>query len=112
DVLIKAQGIGRRSAVAEVVTAKDLEELKPKDMKDKIVVLTSVQSEMTALLEKAAGLVTVAGGLTSHGAIVVRNVRLPAIVGAQNACEILKNGDLVTIDYAQNSIYSGHANVL
>lgn len=112
DVLIKAQGIGRRSNVAEVVTVDDLSEMKSKDIKDKIVVLTSVHSEMTELLEEAAGLVTVEGGLTSHGAIVGLNLELPTIVGAKNAFEILKDGDLVTIDSAQNSIYSGHANVL
>lgn len=112
DVLIKAQGIGRRSTVAEVVTVDDLSEMKSKDIKDKIVVLTSVHSEMTELLEEAAGLVTVEGGLTSHGAIVGLNLELPTIVGAKNAFEILKDGDLVTIDSAQNSIYSGHANVL
>lgn len=112
DVLIKAQGIGRRSTFAEVVTVDDLSEMKSKDIKDKIVVLTSVHSEMTELLEEAAGLVTVEGGLTSHGAIVGLNLELPTIVGAKNAFEILKDGDLVTIDSAQNSIYSGHANVL
>lgn len=112
DVLIKAQGIGRRSSVAEVVTANNLEELKSKDIKDKIVVLTAVQSEMTELLEDTAGLVTVEGGLTSHGAIIGLNLGLATIVGAKKAFDILKDGDLVTIDSAQNSIYSGHANVL
>ncbi|CAM4163260.1 pyruvate kinase [Lacicoccus alkaliphilus] len=112
DVLLKAQGIGRRSAVGEVVAARDFEELKSKDLKDKIVVLQSVEPEMTALLEEAAGLVTVEGGLTSHGAIIGLNLGVPTIVGAAKAFELLEDGELVTIDAEQHSIYSGHANVL
>jgi pyruvate kinase len=112
DVLLKAQGIGRRSAVGEVVTARDFEELKSKDLNDKIVVLQSVEPEMTTLLEEAAGLVTVEGGLTSHGAIIGLNLGLPTIVGAVKAFELLEDDELVTIDAEQHSIYSGHANVL
>ncbi|MCD2137139.1 pyruvate kinase [Salinicoccus halitifaciens] len=112
DVILKAQGIGRRSAVGEVVTAHDLEELKSKDLKDKIVVLQSVEPEMTTLLEEAAGLVTVEGGLTSHGAIIGLNLGLPTIVGAVKAFDVLEDDKLVTIDAEQHSIYSGHANVL
>ena len=112
DVILKAQGIGRRSAVGEVVTAHDLEELKTKDLKDKIVVLQSVEPEMTTLLEEAAGLVTVEGGLTSHGAIIGLNLGLPTIVGAVKAFDVLEDAKLVTIDAEQHSIYSGHANVL
>ncbi|SOC39183.1 pyruvate kinase [Salinicoccus kekensis] len=112
DVILKAQGIGRRSAVGEVVTARDLEELKTKELKDKIVVLQSVEPEMTTLLEEAAGLVTVEGGLTSHGAIIGLNLSLPTIVGAAKAFDVLEDGKLVTIDAEQHSIYSGHANVL
>lgn len=112
DVLLKAQGIGRRSAVGEVVRARDFEELKSKDLKDKIVVLQSVEPEMTGLLEEAAGLVTVEGGLTSHGAIIGLNLALPTIVGAAEAFELLEDDELVTIDAEQHSIYSGHANVL
>lgn len=112
DVILKAQGIGRRSAVGEVVTAHDFDELKSKDLKDKIVVLQSVEPEMTTLLEDAAGLVTVEGGLTSHGAIIGLNLGLPTIVGASKAFEVMEDGKLVTIDAEQHSIYSGHANVL
>lgn len=112
DTLIKAQGIGDKSAVGEVVTAKNYSELAEKDTTDKIVVVQSVDALMTPLLIKAAGLITVEGGLTSQGAIVGLNLELPTIVGAKEALEVLKDNMLVTIDSEQSVVYSGHAHVL
>ena len=112
DTLIKAQGIGDKTAVGEVVTAKNYEELQGKDTTDKIVVVQSVDALMTPLLIKAAGLITVEGGLTSQGAIVGLNLELPTIVGAQEALEVLEDNMLVTIDSEQSVVYSGHAHVL
>ena len=112
DVLIRAQGIGRRSTVAEAVVLGSASEIKEKDIEDKIVVTQSVEPEMTEHLEKAAGIVTVEGGLTSHGAIVGLNLDLPTIVGASDAFEVLEDGMVITLDAEQNCIFSGHANVL
>lgn len=112
DTLIKAQGIGEKSAVGEIVTARNYNELQDKDTTDKIVVVQSVDALMTPLLIKAAGLITVEGGLTSQGAIVGLNLELPTIVGAKDAFEVLKDDMLVTIDSEQSVVYSGHAHVL
>ena len=112
DTLIKAQGIGDKTAVGEVVTARNYNELEEKDTTDKIVVVQSVDALMTPLLIKAAGLITVEGGLTSQGAIVGLNLELPTIVGAKEALEVLEDNMLVTIDSEQSVVYSGHAHVL
>ncbi|CAM4148318.1 pyruvate kinase [Jeotgalicoccus halotolerans] len=112
DTLIKAQGIGDKTAVGEVVTARNYNELEGKDTTDKIVVVQSVDALMTPLLVKAAGLITVEGGLTSQGAIVGLNLELPTIVGAKEALEVLEDNMLVTIDSEQSVVYSGHAHVL
>lgn len=112
DVLVKAQGIGRRSTVAEAVVVHSAKDLKDKNVEGKIVVVQSVEPEYTESLDKAAGLVTVEGGLTSHGAIVGLNIGLPTIVGAENALDVITDGMLVTIDSEQGAIYNGHANVL
>ena len=45
-----------------------------------------------------AGFVTELGGPTSHTAILARSLGLPAVVGAENARSIIKEGDLVVID--------------
>ncbi|MFB9859739.1 pyruvate kinase [Salinicoccus siamensis] len=112
DKLIRAQGIGRRSSVGEVMFVDSAEALKDKDLEGKIIVTQSVDADMTPYLEEAAGLVTVEGGLTSHGAIVGLNLDLPTIVGASAAYEVLEEGTVVTVDSEQNCIFDGHANVL
>ncbi|WP_020007531.1 pyruvate kinase [Salinicoccus albus] len=112
DVLVNAQGIGRKSAVGEAVVVKSVQDINDKGVEDKIVVTQSVEKEMTEYLEQAAGLVTVEGGLTSHGAIIGLNLNLPTIVGAADALDVLEDGMVVTVDSEQNSVFSGHANVL
>lgn len=112
DVLIRAQGIGRKSAVGQVLIANSIEDLKETQLVNKVVVVQSVTQEMTPYLKEAAALVTVEGGLTSTGAIVGLNLELPTIVGAKEALTILKNDMTVTVDSEQNNVFNGHAKVL
>lgn len=112
DSLITAQGIGKLTGYGEVVMAKSYDELAKIDTTGKIVLLEKVDGIMTPHLVKAAGLITVEGGLTSPGAIVGLNLELPTIVGATDAFDILKPGMKVTVDSEQHVVYSGHADVL
>lgn len=50
------------------------------------------------LMQKAAAIVTDQGGILSHAAIVARELKVPCIVGAGNATEVLKNGQMVNVD--------------
>lgn len=43
------------------------------------------------------------GGITTHAAIVSREMNKPCIVGTKNATQILKDGDLVEVD-ADNGV--------
>jgi hypothetical protein len=43
------------------------------------------------------------GGLTSHAAIVARELNIPCIVGTKMGTKVFKNGDMVEVD-AQNGI--------
>lgn len=59
-------------------------------------------ADMLLLRERAqsglVGLVTAAGGATSHTAILARSLSLPALVGATAAREAVHEGDLVVLD--------------
>lgn len=112
DVLIRAQGIGRKSTVGQVLIVNSIEDLIETQLANKVVVVQSVTQEMTQHLKDAAALVTVEGGLTSTGAIVGLNLELPTIVGAKEALTILKNDMTVTVDSEQNNVFNGHAKVL
>lgn len=49
-------------------------------------------------LEHVLGIVTEIGSTTSHSAILARSFRIPAILGFDNALEMLEDGTLVALD--------------
>ncbi|MGN6103949.1 MAG: phosphoenolpyruvate--protein phosphotransferase [Kofleriaceae bacterium] len=67
---------------------------------DAIVVAYDLSPADTAQLHKAAvaGLITDAGGKTSHTAIIARAHEIPAVVGLENITEVVETDDLVLID--------------
>jgi phosphotransferase system enzyme I (PtsI) len=67
---------------------------------DAIVVAYDLSPADTAQLHKAAvaGLITDAGGKTSHTAIIARAHEIPAVVGLENITELVETDDLVLID--------------
>jgi pyruvate,water dikinase len=61
-------------------------------------------------MKTAAAIVTNRGGRTCHAAIVSRELGIPAVVGADNATEVLKNGQEVTVSCAEGEtgyVYDG-----
>lgn len=52
----------------------------------------------TPLFAVAAAVVTDAGGILSHGAIVAREYGIPAVMGVGDATAILRDGEIVTVD--------------
>lgn len=49
-------------------------------------------------MQKAGGFITDEGGITSHAAIVAREMKKPCIIGTKIATKVLKDGDLVEVD--------------
>jgi pyruvate,water dikinase len=50
------------------------------------------------LVTKIAGLVSNAGGLTAHPAVLSREFGIPAVVGTQDATSRINNGDRIRVD--------------
>jgi phosphoenolpyruvate-protein phosphotransferase (PTS system enzyme I) len=67
---------------------------------DAIVVAYDLSPADTAQLHKAAvaGLITDAGGKTSHTAIIARAHEIPAVVGLETITEVVETDDLILID--------------
>lgn len=63
-----------------------------------ILVTQVTMPEYTPIMRKAAGFVTEEGGITSHAAVVSRELRKPCIVGTGNCTKALHDGDLVEVD--------------
>ncbi len=73
---------------------------------DAIVVAYDLSPADTATLHRAAvaGLITDAGGKTSHTAIIARAHEIPAVVALENITELVETDDLVLIDGASGVV--------
>ena len=66
--------------------------------KGEILVAPMTRPEFVPLMKKAAAIVTDEGGITSHAAIISRELKKPCIIGTKTATKVLKDGDIVEVD--------------
>jgi pyruvate,water dikinase len=69
--------------------------------KGEVLVTRMTDPDWVSIFPLAAAIVTQEGGRTCHAAIVSREMGIPCIVGVQKASEVLKNGQMVTVDCTQ-----------
>ena len=63
-----------------------------------ILVTSMTRPEFVPLMKKAKAVITNEGGITSHAAIVSRELKIPCIIGTKIATKVLKNKDQVEIN--------------
>ncbi|MFA5154892.1 MAG: PEP-utilizing enzyme [Patescibacteria group bacterium] len=63
-----------------------------------ILVSISTQPDLLPAMKKAAAFVTDQGGVTSHAAIVAREMNTPCVIATKIATQVLHDGDLVEVD--------------
>jgi phosphoenolpyruvate synthase/pyruvate phosphate dikinase len=73
---------------------KDLSKVK----KGNILVAVTTHPDFVPAMQKAAAIITNEGGLTSHAAIVSRELKVPCIVNTKTATKFFKDNDLVEVD--------------
>lgn len=112
DIIAKGQGVGRRDHYGRAVIVRNAQEAIEKVQQGDIIVTQATNRDMIPALEKAGGIITAEGGLTSHAAIVGLSLEIPVIVGIENILELIEDGMDITLDSAKGDIYQGHANVL
>lgn len=96
---IPASG-GKARGIAKIIYGvKDLAKVNEGD----IMVAVTTHPDFVPAMHKAAAIITNEGGITSHAAIVSRELKIPCIVGTKNATIILRDGNLVEVD-AENGI--------
>jgi len=104
-----AVGTGITAGVARVLySVTDSDKLKTGE----VLVTENTNPDWDPIMKKAAAIITNKGGRTSHAAIVARELGAIAIVGAEGATDIIKDGDLITVDNTQGKvgfIYKGRA---
>jgi rifampicin phosphotransferase len=69
------------------------------DLEDGDILVTSFTDPgWTPLFVSIKGLVTEVGGLMTHGAVIAREYRLPAVVGVENASRLIKDGQRIRVN--------------
>lgn len=63
-----------------------------------ILISNETTPEFIVAIKKASAIVTNLGGITSHAAIVAREMNKPCITGTKIATKIFKDGDMVEVD--------------
>lgn len=69
-----------------------------------ILVTEMTTPEWIAVISRASGVITDRGGVTSHAAIVSRELGVPAVVGTRIATQSLIDGETVTVDGALGTV--------
>ncbi len=77
-----------------LLTAKEWAKMNQGD----ILVAPMTSPEFIVAMRKAAAIITDEGGLTSHAAIVSRELGVPCIVGTKIGTKVFKDGDSVEVD--------------
>lgn len=63
-----------------------------------VLVARTTMPDYIHAMEKAVAFVTEEGGITSHAAIIARELKKPCIVGTGNCTKVLKDGDMVEVN--------------
>jgi pyruvate, water dikinase len=74
-----------------------------------VLVIKNITPHHIPLLKQVKGIITEIGGKTSHGAIVARELKIPAIVNAIDATTILSNGAEVFLNGDEGKVYPASA---
>jgi pyruvate,water dikinase len=106
DVLVDGLGAspGAVSGTVRIVTKLDhLDQVQEGD----VLVTEMTMPDMVPAMKRAAGIVTDEGGMTSHAAIISRELGVPAVVGTGNGSRVLEEGQSVTIDGDKGTVRAG-----
>ncbi len=78
-------------------------------LRGSIIVADDLTPADTVVLQhqSIAGFITELGGPLSHTAIIARSLGIPAIVGVQDARQLLKNNEQIIIDGAEGMVLAG-----
>ena len=107
NILVNAQGIGKRFAIGPLCVCKNEDEALEKFSGGEILVIPETSNRIMNILRRAKAVVTEKGDSSCHAAIVGLSLDIPVIVGAAHATEILRSGVTVTVDAEKGTVYSG-----
>ncbi len=97
----RGYGVGKATVVLNPDDAN-------RDMKKGDILVTGMTDpDFVPFMKMASAIVTDKGGITSHAAIVSRELNIPCVVGTENATQVMKTGQEYTVDSRNGVIYEG-----
>ena len=97
----RGYGIGKATVVLNPDDAN-------RDMKKGDILVTGMTDpDFVPFMKMASAIVTDKGGITSHAAIVSRELNIPCVVGTEIATQVMKTGQEYTVDSRNGVIYEG-----
>jgi phosphohistidine swiveling domain-containing protein len=100
---IKGQTASVGKARGKVRIINSVDDMKKMQRGD-ILVSIATNPDIVPAMKKAGAIVTEQGGITSHAAIVSRELRTPCVIGTKIATKVLHDGDLVEVDANQGVV--------
>ena len=109
EVLATGRAIGSKIGQGRVRVIVDVSEIARVEDGD-VLVTDMTDPNWEPVMKRASAIVTNRGGRTCHAAIIARELGVPAVVGCENATDVLKEGSEVTVSCAEGDtgyIYGG-----
>ncbi len=108
DAVVKGQTASSGVASGPVKIVFSMDDLNKVNSGD-ILVTPMTNPDMVVAMKKAAAIITDEGGITSHAAIISREMQIPCIVGTENATKVLSDGVVVTVDATHGKVIFGRS---
>lgn len=101
-------GLGASSGVASgkvrILASPDQ---KSQLLDGEVLVAPMTSPDWVPIMRRAAAVVTDSGGATCHAAIVSRELGVPCVVGTRRATQVLRDGEVVTVDGRRGQVLAG-----
>lgn len=99
------KGIGASAGITKGKVKIILDHSQNSKMKEGDILVTEMTNPLfVPAIQKAKAIVTNIGGLTSHAAIIARELGIPCVVGTKNATKILKDGNKIKVDGTKGKV--------
>ncbi len=102
---IRGLGASGGRIVATAIVIINPQQKPEKLPKGVILVVPTITPDWLPLLQQVTGIITEQGGLTSHAAILARELGITAVVNATSATALIKTGERLLLDGDRGEVY-------
>jgi pyruvate,water dikinase len=107
-IIVRGISAGRRGyGVGKATVVLNPDDANRDMQKGDILVTAMTDPDFVPFMKMASAIVTDKGGITSHAAIVSRELNIPCVVGTETATQVMKTGQEYTVDSRNGVIYEG-----